>query len=177
MITKINPWFCPNCGARLIRKTGRFGDFMACPGYPDCRYTRALWTYSASHIKPYCDKCNKTGLIPFVNKDGKTISHAWVNCECHEDEPECYFPVSSEDFDFPISYSVYRSLCWHHGWQDPGPDELPPIQEEIKPVFKPRPVDDEIDQLKAGFLFLQNKLNKHIDASKKKLSKYKGLAT
>jgi len=37
--------------------------------------------------------------------------------------------------------------------------ELETIKSEIKPVFKPRPVDKEIDQLKAGYLHLQNKLN------------------
>ena len=37
----------------------------------------------------------------------------------------------------------------------------PPSQGEVKPepVFRPRPVDKEIDQLKAGFLFLQAKVN------------------
>ena len=44
--------------------------------------------------------------------------------------------------------------------------ELETIKSEIKPVFKPRPVDKEIDQLKAGYIHLQNKLNKYIDKSK-----------
>ena len=29
---------CPNCGKGLVRKIGRFGPFMSCPGYPDCKY-------------------------------------------------------------------------------------------------------------------------------------------
>jgi len=37
---------------------------------------------------------------------------------------------------------------------------------EIQPIFRPRPVDKEIDQLKAGFIHLQNKLNGYIDKSK-----------
>ncbi len=41
-------------------------------------------------------------------------------------------------------------------------------QPEAKPIFRPRPIDNEIDQLKAGFLFLQGKINNHIDKSKKK---------
>ena len=39
-------------------------------------------------------------------------------------------------------------------------------KKEIQPVFRPRPVDKEIDQLKAQILYLQNKLNEHIDESK-----------
>ena len=46
--------------------------------------------------------------------------------------------------------------------------DLEQIKSEIEPVFKPRPVDKEIDQLKTGFSRLQNKLNEHLDKSEKK---------
>jgi len=71
-------------------------------------------------IKPHCDKCNNTGLIPFI-KNGNTIPNAFVYCECYQ-ETEHYNPVSPEDIDFPVSYSFYRSLCQQHGWTDPGSD-------------------------------------------------------
>jgi DNA topoisomerase-1 len=29
---------CPNCGKGLTQKMGRFGPFMSCPGYPECKY-------------------------------------------------------------------------------------------------------------------------------------------
>jgi len=41
--------------------------------------------------------------------------------------------------------------------------ELEIIKSEIQPIFRPRPVDREIDQLKAGYIHLQNKLNTLID--------------
>lgn len=47
--------------------------------------------------------------------------------------------------------------------------ELESIRSEIEPIFRPRPVDDEIDQLKAGFLHLQEKVYKLTD--KKKVDK------
>jgi DNA topoisomerase-1 len=31
---------CPNCGKNLVIKQGRFGEFTACTGYPDCRYVK-----------------------------------------------------------------------------------------------------------------------------------------
>jgi DNA topoisomerase-1 len=31
---------CPQCGARLVRKHGRFGEFVACSQYPACRYVQ-----------------------------------------------------------------------------------------------------------------------------------------
>src|SRR5437667_7249194 len=33
---------CRQCGRPLVRKFGRFGEFIACSGYPECRYTRPL---------------------------------------------------------------------------------------------------------------------------------------
>ena len=33
---------CPQCGRPLVRKYGRFGEFIACSGYPECKYTRPL---------------------------------------------------------------------------------------------------------------------------------------
>lgn len=31
---------CPKCGSNLKVKQGRYGKFLACPGFPDCRYTK-----------------------------------------------------------------------------------------------------------------------------------------
>ena len=44
--------------------------------------------------------------------------------------------------------------------------DLEQPKSEIQPVFKPRPVDREIDQLKGGFIHIQNKLNEHLDRKK-----------
>lgn len=33
---------CPLCGKVLVYKHGRFGRFLACPGFPDCRYTKNI---------------------------------------------------------------------------------------------------------------------------------------
>jgi DNA topoisomerase-1 len=34
--------YCENCGRLMVLKRGRFGQFMACTGYPDCKTTRRL---------------------------------------------------------------------------------------------------------------------------------------
>jgi len=34
---------CPRCGSHLRERSGRFGSFVGCTGYPDCRYTRDAW--------------------------------------------------------------------------------------------------------------------------------------
>lgn len=33
---------CPQCGRPLAIKTGRFGEFLACSGYPECRFTKPI---------------------------------------------------------------------------------------------------------------------------------------
>jgi DNA topoisomerase-1 len=33
---------CPNCGKNLVYKSGKFGRFLACPGYPDCTFTMPI---------------------------------------------------------------------------------------------------------------------------------------
>jgi DNA topoisomerase-1 len=33
---------CPRCGRALVKRRGRFGQFIACSGYPECSYTRPV---------------------------------------------------------------------------------------------------------------------------------------
>jgi len=33
---------CPNCGKMLVRRLGRFGPFLACPGFPECRTAKPI---------------------------------------------------------------------------------------------------------------------------------------
>jgi len=33
---------CPHCSEQLVYKHGRFGQFLACPSYPDCRFTKKV---------------------------------------------------------------------------------------------------------------------------------------
>jgi DNA topoisomerase I len=35
---------CPNCGRNLVIKQGRFGEFTACTGYPECKYVKQKLT-------------------------------------------------------------------------------------------------------------------------------------
>ena len=34
--------FCPNCGASLIKRKGKYGDFYGCSNYPNCRFTKQI---------------------------------------------------------------------------------------------------------------------------------------
>lgn len=70
---------CEKCGRNMVIKTGRYGKFLACPGFPECKNT-----------KPYLDdtgkKCPKCGgkVIYKQTKKGKKF----LGCENY---PKCDF--------------------------------------------------------------------------------------
>ena len=58
---------CPKCGEHLVAKQGRFGEFVACSGYPDCRYIRRETTGVT------CSKCKKGEMIQRKSKRGRVF--------------------------------------------------------------------------------------------------------
>ena len=142
-----------------------------------------IWTLKSWRCEIYpersrrmtCDKCNGTGLIPFVNQRGEVTPHTFLHCACHpvygtKPAPDRYHHVSPQDIDYPVSYGHYRMLCNYHGWPDPGPDR-PREPEPEKIIYRRRPVDDELDQLKGSFIHIKNVLNEHVDAAKRSAQK------
>ena len=60
---------CPECGGKLTVKAGRFGPFIACTKYPECRYTKPLKQHKAPD-RPTDEKCHECGS-PMVIKTGR----------------------------------------------------------------------------------------------------------
>ena len=53
--------YCENCGRTMVLKRGRFGQFMACTGYPDCKTTRRLDQAKKVPDIPLEEKCPQCG--------------------------------------------------------------------------------------------------------------------
>ncbi|MGA3212104.1 MAG: type I DNA topoisomerase [Terriglobales bacterium] len=53
--------YCENCGRTMVLKRGRFGQFMACTGYPDCKTTRRLDQQKKVPDVPLEEKCPQCG--------------------------------------------------------------------------------------------------------------------
>lgn len=102
-----NPWECPRCGISLIVREGRHGKFLGCPNYPSCRYTRSLDSKFDNRV--FCEKCNNTGLLPFIKPDGSISKFARVFCECREADHEYCPTPRPQDIDFACSYD-FRSF-------------------------------------------------------------------
>ncbi|MBQ7935227.1 MAG: type I DNA topoisomerase [Clostridia bacterium] len=75
---------CPNCGKNLVIKSGRYGKFLACPGYPDCRFTKTI----VIDTQVPCPKCGGK-ILKKRSKAGKT----YYGCEHN---PSCDFMTWDE---------------------------------------------------------------------------------
>ncbi len=59
---------CENCGKFMVVKHGRFGDFLACPGFPECRNTKAILKETGVQ----CPKC-AGNIVERKTKRGKVF--------------------------------------------------------------------------------------------------------
>jgi len=155
---------CPWCGESLVIKQGKFGEFVACSEW--CGYTKSVPGRSEfpppknKRLCPY-KKCDGSGLLPFVGKDGNVRNDTFLFCDCHSqygiDVKDHYHTPRLEDYDFPCS-DTFRSWSYEYcGETDPG--YIPNIPEV-------RQLKYWVEQAKAGYLHLQNKLNEHLDRAK-----------
>ena len=58
---------CEKCGRTMVIKSGRFGKFLACPGYPSCKNTKPV---PEDEVKEPCPKCGAK-LVKRISKKGK----------------------------------------------------------------------------------------------------------
>jgi len=77
--------FCENCGKPMVLKRGRFGTFMACTGYPECKTTRRLDSVQKKPDVPLEEKCPECGRN-MVLRNGRYGE--FVSCSGY---PECKY--------------------------------------------------------------------------------------
>lgn len=78
---------CEICGRMMVVKTGRFGKFLACPGYPECKNTKPL----VQETNALCPKCGGK-VIQKKTKKG----YAFFGCE---NWPDCDFATWDKPTD------------------------------------------------------------------------------
>ena len=88
---------CEVCGRNMVIKVGRFGKFLACPGFPECKNTKAL----VERMPGRCPKCG-SGMLKRKSKRGYAYYACEKGAECGfmtwdvptaEDCPECGFTM------------------------------------------------------------------------------------
>jgi DNA topoisomerase-1 len=69
---------CDKCGRNMVIKHGRFGDFLACPGYPDCKNTKPI----VEQLDVACPKCGGNVLAKKSKKGKKFFGcSSYPNCD------------------------------------------------------------------------------------------------
>lgn len=71
---------CEKCGRNMVIKMGRYGKFLACPGFPECRNTKAL----VEKIGVKCPECGKGEIVVKRSKKGRIF----YGCDQY---PKCEF--------------------------------------------------------------------------------------
>lgn len=87
---KVSDVKCEKCGRMMVIKKGRFGEFLACPGYPECKNAKPI----VEELDVPCPKCGKT-IVAKKSKKGKKF----FGCSGY---PEC---------DFVSWYEPVREKC------------------------------------------------------------------
>ena len=84
---------CELCGRKMVIKMGRFGKFLACPGFPECKNAKPL----VERMPGHCPKCG-SGMLKRKSKRGYAYYACEKGAECGfmtwdvptaEDCPEC----------------------------------------------------------------------------------------
>ncbi len=78
---------CELCGRKMVVRHGKYGKFLACPGFPECKNTKTLQQETPGS----CPRCGKKVLAK-KSKTGRT----YYGCE---DNPKCGFMT----WDIPLA--------------------------------------------------------------------------
>ena len=75
---KVSDVPCEKCGKMMVIKHGRYGNFLACPGYPDCKNAKPI----VEEIEAPCPKC-QSKLLAKKSKKGKKFFGCsnYPNCD------------------------------------------------------------------------------------------------
>ena len=79
---------CEKCGKNMVIKTGRYGKFLACPGYPECKNIKGI--DEKTGVK--CPKCSDGEIVKRRTKRGRLF---W-GCNKY---PDCDFVTWNEPTD------------------------------------------------------------------------------
>ena len=71
---------CEKCGKPMALKNGRFGEFLACTGYPECKNTKAI----VKKIDVKCPKCGIGDIVARKSRRGKIFYGCSQYPECDQ---------------------------------------------------------------------------------------------
>ncbi|MDF2964047.1 MAG: topoisomerase, partial [Paenibacillus sp.] len=87
---EVSEEICEKCGLHLVYKMGRFGKFLACSGFPDCRNTKPI----VKDIGVTCPSCKEGKIIERRSKKGRVF----YGCDRY---PACEFVSWDKPVEHP----------------------------------------------------------------------------
>ena len=84
---------CPNCGKILVIRKGTYGEFLACSGFPKCRYTEKIEREQDPNDIVNCPNCKVGVLVARKKTKGKGKGDVFYGCNKY---PTCKTAVSAE---------------------------------------------------------------------------------
>jgi len=81
---------CEKCGRNLVVKRGRYGKFLACPGYPECKFTKPL----VEETGVVCPKCGQGHVVQRRTRRGRTFygCNRYPDCDFTSWQPPARTP-------------------------------------------------------------------------------------
>ncbi len=109
---------CDKCGRMMVYKQGKFGKFLACPGFPECRNTKAI----VQELDVICPKCggkilirkSKKGATFYTCENSPTCDFISWDEPTKEACPQCggtIMKVKPFKRRGPITYKCFNSEC------------------------------------------------------------------
>ena len=100
---------CPDCGSDLVYKNSRYGRFIACSNYPDCKFSKNIENKLKDTPCPYCG----SGIN--ILKSKKHKNKTFYACDKLGKDPECSFiswdpPIKDKKCPTCGSFMVYRKF-------------------------------------------------------------------
>jgi DNA topoisomerase-1 len=87
---------CDRCGKPMVVKRGRYGDFLACSGYPECKHTQSL--NGGPNAKPIGMKCPVKGCDGEIVEKSSKRGKIFYGCNRY---PKCDFASWDRPLPFP----------------------------------------------------------------------------
>ena len=122
---------CENCERPMVIKTGRFGRFMACTGFPDCKTTKPILKKTGAA----CPKCD--GDI--VERKARGRGRSFFGCSKY---PDCDFISNHRPLTTPcpecgglmVEAKKDEASCLACSWKEPISQPEPEEKQELTPV-------------------------------------------
>ena len=110
---EVSEEICPECGRHLVVKSGRFGRFLACPGYPECTFTMPL----VVEMPGRCPKCGGRLMKRTGNSKKTGKQYTYYCCEhmnSKDEATKCDFMT----WDVPVKDDC--PVCGHTMFKKAG---------------------------------------------------------